>query len=116
MRQSEGFEMKVIFICGPYRAATDAEVSDNIGRAEKWAHEYWASGWAVICPHKNSAMMGGDMDEKIFLDGYLEILSRCNALLVMPGWERSAGARAEVEIAQRLGLEIIYGDCRLPLG
>jgi len=53
--------------------------------------------------------MGGVIPEKKFLDGYLEILSRCDILFAMPGWEKSEGARREVKEAKKLGLKIIYG-------
>jgi len=101
--------MNVIFICGPYRADTEAGILENISRAEAWARRFWADGAAVICPHKNSSMMGGAIPEENFLNGYLEILGRCDTLFVMPGWEKSEGARAEIKEARRLGLEIIYG-------
>lgn len=101
--------MNVMFICGPYRAVTDTEVLENINRAEVWARKFWADGIAVICPHKNSAMMGGDIPEDIFLDGYIEILRRCDILFVMPGWEKSEGARAEIKEARRLKMDILYG-------
>jgi hypothetical protein len=102
--------MNVIFICGPYRAENEVGIIENIKRAEKWSAQFWADGLAVICPHKNSALMGGAIPEKLFLDGYLEILSRCDILFVMPGWEKSEGARAEIKEARRLRLDIIYGE------
>ena len=101
--------MNVMFICGPYRAASDAEILENIHRAEAWARKFWADGIAVICPHKNSAMMGGDIPEDIFLSGYIEILRRCDILFVMPGWEKSEGARTEIKEARRLKMDILYG-------
>lgn len=100
--------MNVMFISGPYRADTEAEIIKNIQRDESWARKFWADGVAVICPHKNSAMMGGDIPEKMFLDGYLEILGRCDILFVMSGSENSEGAKAEIKEARRLGLDIIY--------
>jgi hypothetical protein len=101
--------MSVIFICGPYRAETEEGIKENIRNAEKWARKLWAGGAAVICPHLNSAMMGSNIPEEIFLNGYIEILGRCDTLFAMPGWKKSEGARAEVKEARRLGLDIIYG-------
>ena len=101
--------MNVVFICGPYRAETERGIKENIRNAEKWARKFWADGLAVICPHLNSAMMGGDIPEAMFLNGYIEIVGRCDIIFVMPGWKKSEGARAEIQEARRLGLEIIYG-------
>ena len=101
--------MNVIFICGPYRGKEDIDILKNIIRAEGWARKFWADGLAVICPHKNSSFMSGEIPEEKFLEGYLEILSRCDILFAMPGWEKSEGARAEVKEARRLRMDIIYG-------
>lgn len=36
------------------------------------------------------------------------ICAEANAVAVMPGWEASKGAQAEVALARALGLEVIY--------
>ena len=51
--------MKVIYVSGAYRAPTEYEVGLNIRRAEEAAIRLWMDGWAVICPHKNTARLGG---------------------------------------------------------
>lgn len=102
--------MKVLFISGPYRAKTIYETLENIRRAEKWALYFWHKGYAVICPHKNTALFDGIADDKIWLKGDLEIMRRCDIVFAMPGWKKSRGARAEIKEAKRIGLEIIYGQ------
>ena len=39
-------------------------------------------------------------------------LSRCDQLLVLPveGWQASEGVRAEIELAKRLGLPVLYAQ------
>src|SRR4051812_24706808 len=49
-----GLRMKLIYIAGPYRAATEWQVVQNIRRAEALALAVWQSGAACICPHKNT--------------------------------------------------------------
>ncbi len=39
----------------------------------------------------------------------LEILSTCDAVLMLPGWEHSPGCRIEKIFAERLGLRILMG-------
>jgi hypothetical protein len=47
-------------------------------------------------------------DRQMFIDGDLEILSRCDAIYMLRGHEKSDGAKGELDLAKRLGLEILY--------
>ncbi len=100
--------MKVIYVAGAYRAKTEWGVAENIRRAELAAIELWKKGWAVICPHKNTAFFGGACDDSIWLLGDIEMLRRCDAIYMLPGWENSTGARAEHEVALAAGLLVLY--------
>ncbi len=44
----------------------------------------------------------------MWLNGDLEILKRCDAVLMTPDYERSSGARAERDEALRVGLPVFY--------
>jgi hypothetical protein len=100
--------MKLIFISGPYRAATVHGIVENIRRAETAAIKCWQMGYAVICPHKNTALLDGVLPDEVWLAGDIEMLSRCDAIYMMAGWEQSTGARAEHEFAIKMGMGIIY--------
>ena len=100
--------MKVAYIAGPYRSGTVYGIVENIRRAEAVAIKYWQLGYAVICPHKNTALLDGLLPDRIWLDGAIEILKRCDVIVLMKGWINSSGSRAELEIATKLGLEVIY--------
>jgi hypothetical protein len=52
-------------------------------------------------------MEGITSDEQV-LEGTLEMLRRCDAVIVDGRWESSAGTRGEVVEALRLGLPILY--------
>lgn len=88
--------MKLIYIAGPYRAKSEWLVAQNIRRAEALALEVWKLGAAAICPHKNSALMGGAVPDEFFLAGDLEILKRCDAVVCTPDWRTSLGACDEL--------------------
>lgn len=105
-------KMKVIFIAGSYIADTWEEVEENIVKARDVAIRLWGKGWAVICPHMNSAHfdMLTSLPESTYLDGYRIILMRCNALYMMKDWEMSSGARKEHALAEKLGIPILYED------
>ncbi len=100
--------MKVVFVAGPYRALNEWEVIQNIRCAEALALELWKMGLAVICPHKNTELFGGAAPDKVWLDGALEMVKRCDAIVCTINWERSEGARGEVELAKRLGIQVFY--------
>lgn len=100
--------MQIAFISGPYRAETIHGIVQNIRAAEAVAIKYWHLGYAVICPHKNSSLLDGIACDSVWLEGDLEILSRCDVVVMLPGWEESEGAKKEHYEAKRLGLEIIY--------
>ena len=86
---------QLIFVCGPYRAATDNERHENIEAARAVAVEVWRKGHYALCPHMNSMFMSGVCDEQQFLDGALEMLRRCDAVIMVDGWKQSGGSMLE---------------------
>ncbi len=98
--------MKVIYIAGKYRGSTPWEVEQNIRAAEEVAARVWAMGMVALCPHANSRHMEGVATDEVFLAGTLELMRRCDAVLLVPNWRDSVGARAEVAEAERLGLPV----------
>jgi dienelactone hydrolase len=106
--------MKVIYIAGPYRSyLEDGSISingvfENISHARRVALHFWKEGWAVICPHMNTAFMDGSCSDRVWLKGDLEILSRCDAICMISGWEFSEGAKAESRAAGLLGFPFYF--------
>lgn len=102
---------KVAYISGPYRAPTIRGIVENIRRAEAVALEYWRQGYAVICPHLNTRLFDGACPDETWLAGDLVILERCDVIVMIPRWENSAGALAELNHARELGIPaIINGE------
>lgn len=102
--------MKVAFISGPYRGSCEWEVKGNIEAAERVAVKYWRRGYAVICPHKNTAFFGGACDDRVWLEGDMEFLRRSDVVVFLPNYRDSAGVKAEWEEAVRLGKEVLYEE------
>lgn len=104
--------MRLAYIAMPYRAATTWEIHQNIEAAKRLARKYWKSGLlAVVCPHANTAHFdGADILDTVWLRGTLEILKRCDVVVMGPRWKRSPGAIIEHDTAQELGIEILYDD------
>lgn len=59
------------------------------------AQYYWTKGYAVICPHLNSANFDGLMPDNTFLAGTMEMLSRCDFIAMHPKWADSEGCVQE---------------------
>jgi len=102
--------MKVIYIAGAYRADSEYGVKQNIEQAEKVALDVWRSGCVALCPHKNTAFFGGayGLKDKIWLDGDLELLSRCDAVLTVDNWKTSGGASIEIKVAKSKGIPVFH--------
>ena len=98
--------MKVVYVAGPFRGPNSWEIENNIRRAETLALEVWRLGAACICPHTNTRFYQGAAPDQVWLEGDLELVTRCDALLMTPDWERSSGARAEEKLAQVLGIHV----------
>lgn len=98
--------MKVIYIAGPFRAVNDWDRENNIRRAETLALEVWRAGYAALCPHCNTRFFDGAAPDHVWLEGDLEMLRRCDAVLVTPDWKKSTGAKAEVDAAIAEGIAV----------
>ena len=100
----------VVYVAGPYRAATPRRVLANIWRAQEAALAIWCMGGVAICPHSNCFLFDGEAPDDVWLKGDLELLRRSDALLLSEGWEASGGAQAEKTLAEALGLPVFYHD------
>jgi len=98
--------LPLVYVAGPFRGRSSWQMEQNIRRAEELALAVWEAGAACICPHANTRFFQGECEDSVWLDGDLEILFRCDAVLMVPGWENSAGARREKEEADRLGIPV----------
>ena len=98
----------VVYIAGPYRAPTLAGVFANIQRARLVAQELAKHGIFFFCPHLNSAFMDGLNDDNYFLDFGLEMLRRCDAVLVLEGSEYSTGTKGEIAQAHQEGPPVFF--------
>lgn len=97
----------VVYVAGPYRGPSAWVVEQNIRAAEALALEAWKLGWAAICPHANSRFFSGAAPDDVWLLGDLAILTKCDAVLMVPGWQHSEGARQERTVARSLKIPVV---------
>lgn len=100
--------MKVAYIAGPYRASSPSGTLKNIMAAREVALKYWKLGYAVICPHLNTALFDGEAADALWMAGDIEIMLRCDVVVMMSNWQDSEGARCEEQYALEHGKTLIY--------
>lgn len=104
--------MRVVYVAGPFRAVNQRgepdmwRVQQNVMRAMEVARAVWHVGVAALCPHANSMFFTGAEPDSVWLAGAIELMRRCDAVIVVPGWEQSAGTIEEVRIAREIGLPV----------
>jgi hypothetical protein len=108
--------VKVVYVAGPFRSTNPDGTQDafgihqNITRAMAIGLEVWKLGAVALVPHGNTfCLQNADgIDDRVWLDGDLELLNRCDAVIMTPDWTRSSGARAEREHAKARGIPVFY--------
>ena len=99
MNQREVKVRKVFYIAGPYRGDSKEGVISNIKKAREVSLDLWIRGYAAVCPHMNTAFFDHHMEDRDILEGDLAILSKCDGIVVLPGWESSQGTLQEIRFA-----------------
>ena len=107
------YNMKTVFISGPFRGHNTWDTEQKIRRAEALSFEVWKLNEqglrvTVICSHTNSRFFDETIDDKYFLEGYLALLLKSDVMLVTPDWESSEGARDEVRFCRKHGILVVY--------
>jgi len=103
--------MKILYIAGPFSAPEgDPDplhtIEANILAASRIALEAARKGWMPVCPHKNTAGFQHCLDIPVshWYDGDIELMKRCDAVLLIPGWRESKGAAVERAVAIASGI------------
>jgi len=104
--------MKIIFIAGPYFSDGNPEkIEENIHNAEKYQIALANKGIGFFCSHNHTRNFErkADAPEEFYKELDLEILKKAvDAVLAIPGWENSDGARKEVAWAKENNMKIFY--------
>lgn len=102
----------VIYLATPIRPKNGKTVEENVQYAKQLALELWIKGYTVICPAANSdlpiSLAEKALEADRWLNGDLEILARCDAVVASPGWELSKGVNGEIKCAVMYGVPVYY--------
>lgn len=103
----------VTYIAGKFRGDTPWDVERNIREAEVTAFSVWSlslqlrGGFvAALCPHTMNRHWDKTLSDEIWLAGGLELLRRCDAVVLVDNWQYSTGAIAEVRLALSLDIPV----------
>jgi hypothetical protein len=93
-----------VYIAGPFRA-------DPEGNKLRFAEanlELWKRGFFGFDPVANCYPMRGRFTEDDFAERGVKALRKLkfDAMLMLPGWEDSAGAKAERQVAMEYGIPV----------
>lgn len=101
--------MRLVYVSGSISDPRGSYYEDrNIRAAEAVAQTLMQMGFAVLCPHTMTRGWGGLMSWESFIAMDLEILRRCDAVVMMPCWKESRGAKMEWAEAARSGKQCFY--------
>ncbi len=109
--------MRVVYVSGPYRHATRDGIELNIQSAKKVGALVAERGWSPIIPHMNTAHLDAIVrqgDDQFWLDATMELMRRCDAVVLCPGWQKSSGTLGEIHEAVKLGMPIYEAVEELP--
>jgi len=98
---------RIVYVAGALIADDHYKIRLNIDRAAAVGFEVAKAGAYPAIPHTNTgAWFIGTMTPEFWYEGTLELLRRCDAVALVPGWEQSKGTRAEIEEAKLRAIPI----------
>lgn len=96
-------DWKLIYVAGPFRADTPWGVMQNVRHAEAWTLRMNELAYAaelpvsIVCPHTQTQNFDKLLDDRWWLNSTKALLARCDALIAIPGWDRSRGTQDEID-------------------
>ena len=109
---SELIAPPLVYVAGPFSASNREGVEANIRAAERWGLEVARHGGMPVIPHANTSMPAFEEVQpyQFWIRGTLALLRACDAVLMIPGWKKSSGARGECADARFRGMRVFDGD------
>ena len=98
-----------IYIAGPYSSPNIIQGLRNIREGNKVAAKLLTMGYSPFSPFLDHIF---SFYEDISVEQYykysLDFLEVCDAMLVLPGYEKSVGTLKEIEFAEKRGIKIYH--------
>ena len=101
----------VWYLAGPMAG----HAQHNYPMFAKCANELRAMNMAVVSPHKlhrapaeGETLSEKEVNRRLRVD--MQALSKCDGIILLPGWSKSVGAKLELQVALGLRLHVCYYD------
>lgn len=99
--------MKVVYVAGRFSAPDQWRRARNVRAAETLAFAVAEVGAMPLNPLANTHNFFGTLSEENFwYPGTMELLRRCDAMIIVPGWEGSKGVAMEIEEAKKISMPV----------
>lgn len=98
-----------VYLSGPMTGMPDL----NFPAFNSYAQRLRQAGYDVVNPAEINP--DGEKSWQACMRADLAALLTCDALALLPGWAKSAGAHLEMHVAHRVGIEITFADNLLSL-
>ena len=98
--------MKLIYVAGPYRGKNSWAVEQNIRYAEEVGFELAELGAVPVIPHSMYRYFDRTLTDEFWLAGAIELMRRCDAVVLVDNWRTSSGSIMERDRAEELGLPV----------
>lgn len=102
--------LELVYVGGPFSGKTRADVEENIRRAVLLGVEVAKLGVLPVIPHANTSAPAFEEVQgyEFWIAATMELLRRCDAIILTPDWERSSGARGEKADAESRGQPVFH--------
>ena len=97
------------YLSVPMSAASALQRNRLRFRALETSNRLWEAGVLHYCPPANSPAIGtSDVPYEDWMAMDLEVLHRCDWILMGEGWMDSKGCKREFNLAMNLGLSVLF--------
>lgn len=104
--------MERIYVAGPYSADNVIDVLRNIGIGQLTCAKLFSMGYAPFPPWHDKTFITDLPNHPFTVEQFYKYsmawLEVSDAMLLIPGWEKSAGTLKEMEYAEANGIPIYY--------